>query len=577
MNVLERASYPPTGRTGSRLAKVGLLVLVLLYAFFGQGVRGIWKPDEGRYTCVALNMLDSGDWLHPRLNDDKPHFTKPPLTYWTIAASILVFGRNEWAARFPNSMALAGTILLIAALGPRLSSRSPRLAALIYASSPLVYIAANLVTTDTLLAFWEMLAMVGFLEWWHRGEAKKHCRWLMLMWAAFGLAFMTKGPPGLLPLLPLLIFTGVRGGRQAVGALFSWTGLALFAAIGLTWYVVVIGSDPSLLGYFLGKEIYGRIVTGEHRRNAEWYGAFIIYLPILLLGALPWNLVLLRKLRGKGKEHLSSISQVSRTACPEHLLLMLWFCVPLVIFCLARSRLPLYLLPLFGPLSFLLARLFEGIDMWQGRRRWLITGWLVLMASTRVIGGMVATDKNTHAFATAIQRQVNNSPEEIVFVDASPDFGLRFYLNAEVERVNFKPNRGEETLTQEIARMETGQLFIVHRRDEDDLLRIKPPNGYSWAHVGGYKNSRLYAFEKPLAAKRRLAYVNPSQPIFPITSDENLKVLTELSGMWIDHVYPRMIHSEQPAMAEQRKGNLGLFYDGILGLRTKSRTQKSNE
>jgi 4-amino-4-deoxy-L-arabinose transferase-like glycosyltransferase len=65
---------------------IAVLAIVLALGFLGT--RGIWDPDEGRYTNVALNMLDSGDWLNPRRNDEVGHWTKPPLTYWAIAASV---------------------------------------------------------------------------------------------------------------------------------------------------------------------------------------------------------------------------------------------------------------------------------------------------------------------------------------------------------------------------------------------------------------------------------------------------------------------------------------------------------
>ena len=58
-------------RTGLRVA---LLALVLAFPFLGS--RGIWEPDEGRYTNVAINMVESGDWLNPRRNDDVGHWTK---------------------------------------------------------------------------------------------------------------------------------------------------------------------------------------------------------------------------------------------------------------------------------------------------------------------------------------------------------------------------------------------------------------------------------------------------------------------------------------------------------------------
>ena len=38
---------------------IAALAIVLSLLFLGQ--RGIWDPDEGRYTNVALHMLDSGD------------------------------------------------------------------------------------------------------------------------------------------------------------------------------------------------------------------------------------------------------------------------------------------------------------------------------------------------------------------------------------------------------------------------------------------------------------------------------------------------------------------------------------
>jgi len=78
-----------------------LLALLLTLAFAFQGTRAIWEPDEGRYTATALNMLDSGDWLVPTLDGETPHLTKPPITYWAIAASVAAFGRNEWPRASP--------------------------------------------------------------------------------------------------------------------------------------------------------------------------------------------------------------------------------------------------------------------------------------------------------------------------------------------------------------------------------------------------------------------------------------------------------------------------------------------
>ncbi|GEM_PF-5756267 len=112
--------------------KAGVWILcAVLFAFAFQGSRHVWDPDEGRYTAVALNMMGSGDWVVPRLHDEHPHFSKPPLTYWAVAASMEIFGKNEWAARLPNTLADLGALLLLFLLGRLVLSERPWAAPLV--------------------------------------------------------------------------------------------------------------------------------------------------------------------------------------------------------------------------------------------------------------------------------------------------------------------------------------------------------------------------------------------------------------------------------------------------------------
>jgi len=110
------------------------IAIVVLYACAFQGARPLYSPDEGRYTNVALNMLESGDWLRPTLHPEVEHWAKPPLTYWSVATSIAVFGRHEFAARLPGALAFAGTVLLMVRLGRRFVPKQPWLPALTYAT-----------------------------------------------------------------------------------------------------------------------------------------------------------------------------------------------------------------------------------------------------------------------------------------------------------------------------------------------------------------------------------------------------------------------------------------------------------
>jgi 4-amino-4-deoxy-L-arabinose transferase-like glycosyltransferase len=58
---------------------------------------------------IARTMLQSGDWVTPRL-DGIAYLEKSPLKYWMMAISFSIFGVRDWAARIPlalSSIALA--------------------------------------------------------------------------------------------------------------------------------------------------------------------------------------------------------------------------------------------------------------------------------------------------------------------------------------------------------------------------------------------------------------------------------------------------------------------------------------
>src|SRR5512139_2973096 len=142
----------------------GLLALLFVVAFAFQGTRGIWEPDEGRYSSAGINMHESGDWLIPTVDGEHPHLTKPPMTYWALASSFALFGHNEWAARLPSALAFIGTGLFVFGLGRRLCPARPWLPAAVWALSLAPVAASNVVSTDPLLAFFETAAMFAFVE-----------------------------------------------------------------------------------------------------------------------------------------------------------------------------------------------------------------------------------------------------------------------------------------------------------------------------------------------------------------------------------------------------------------------------
>jgi 4-amino-4-deoxy-L-arabinose transferase-like glycosyltransferase len=435
MNVDPIASAPLPRRLPARLW-IALLAAVLALGFLG--LRGIWDPDEGRYTNVAMNMLDSGDWLTPRRSDEIGHWTKPPLTYWAIAGSVAVFGRNPWAARLPSALAFLLCAWLAWRIARRLAPGSEDQAALAFATMALPFGASQYITTDFLLAACETLAVWAFVESRLADPARAR-RWLLPMWGAFALAFLTKGPPGLLPLAAMLAFD-LSQPRAQRRRLFHPAGLALFLAIAAPWFVAVMRANPGLFDHLVGDEVVNRVATDRFGRFGAWYGWLQVYVPTLLLGTLPWTPALLRWARRLPADARGWWRNPSRRADePGWLFASLWLTLPLLVFCLSRSRLPLYLLPLFPALAVLAAMQRQR----EGRRlpdRRMVAAWAAWLMVLALGSALWPTHKDASAWARAIRERVPGRIDEVRFIDDMARYGLHVELGAQVEKLSLLPD-----------------------------------------------------------------------------------------------------------------------------------------
>lgn len=443
--------------------------MALLLAFGFLGSRGIWDPDEGRYTNVALNMLDSGDWLNPQRNDDTGHWTKPPLTYWTIAASVAVLGQNTWAARMPMALSYLLCVWLTWRCARRLLPGTESTAAAVYATMLLPFGAAQLVITDFPLAALQTLAVYAFVES-RFGSGRHPQRWLWLMWAAYAAAFLSKGPPALLPLLATMGLQWLAPSPHPRRWLLALSGLALFLALSLPWFLTVMIEHPGLLHYFLGAEVVDRFASSRFNRYSQWYGWLQIYGPTLLLGTLPWTPALWRWARTLPASLRRWRDPGHRRADAPLLLLTLWLLIPLLVFCLAQSRLPLYLLPLFVPLALLVARQRhgEGLTLPAWPRLAL---WAALLLGLRLAAAHWPTHKNAAIWADEIRVRMSVPAHEVVFIEDMARYGLRLHLDAEIEKISlgsftpgasrFNPTYDEDLATElRESEHEPGAVFV---------------------------------------------------------------------------------------------------------------------
>jgi 4-amino-4-deoxy-L-arabinose transferase-like glycosyltransferase len=265
-----------------------LFLALAVFLSFALGQRGLSEPDEGRYANMALEMLESNSSLWEPESSDFHHYDKPPLIYWTTAASFRCFGKNELAARMPS---LFGAMLSLAGLcwaAWRLYGREVAWwSVLICGTLGQFWVLARFLSPDMLLTGWCAMAIAAWAEARHRNT---HLGFWFLSLFFWILAWWTKATPALVPLLGLtsaIFLTKDVVGKNALRPGRMFLGILV---LGSPWYLLMMTRHPDLARFFFGHELFGRIVGNEHGRHKPFYFFFLTswflwfpWLPILAL------------------------------------------------------------------------------------------------------------------------------------------------------------------------------------------------------------------------------------------------------------------------------------------------------
>jgi 4-amino-4-deoxy-L-arabinose transferase-like glycosyltransferase len=231
-------------------------------------------------------MAAAGDWVVP-VHDGKSYLQKPPLLYWLILLSYDGFGIHDWAARMVPCSAALGTILVTFWWGSKASGfRAGLLGAFILCLSPRFLHQSRMITMDGLLGLW----VVSGLSLGHLAIRSGRINWTcwLLSAATCGLGILTKGPVALLLVAaPLLVYQFVDR-RTARPRGWAWPAfLGTAGALAVPWFLAVSVRDHSFLQeFFWTHHVVMRFLRPLHEEPA-WF-----YLPVLLLGMMPWTLLL---------------------------------------------------------------------------------------------------------------------------------------------------------------------------------------------------------------------------------------------------------------------------------------------
>ncbi len=348
-----------------------LLLAVVLIWFANLEYCKLTKPDEGRYAEIAREMVATGDWVTPRLNGLK-YFEKPVLQYWATATAFVVFGEHEWTARLWTALTgLLGIIMVFFTARRLWGGDAGLLSAAVLASSLLFVAMGHMNTLDMSVAFFMAAGLCGFLLAQHDGATPRETRWWMLLaWAALALAVLSKGLIGIvLPGAVLVLYTLIERDWVLWKRLHLVSGLLLFLAIAAPWFIVVSRANPEFAHFFFIHEHFERFLTTAHKRYEPWW----YFIPVLVLGILPWLLVMGDALRNAWKANGAAERFKPRR------FLLIWVVFIFVFFSKSDSKLASYVLPIFPALALLIG---ERLTRITPRR----TFWLVLPIAVLALG-----------------------------------------------------------------------------------------------------------------------------------------------------------------------------------------------
>ncbi|MDF1763112.1 MAG: glycosyltransferase family 39 protein, partial [Oleibacter sp.] len=299
-------------------------------------------------------------------------FDKPILIYWLQALSISIFGTEIWAFRLPSSLAGILWILAIYSFCVRTINRPTAIAAALIGSTALgINMIAHVATADALLNM--LLASTLLLMFIHSQAPNKRYLWGIYLLMALGT--LTKGPVAVaIPLMVSGLFYLTNGYRTLFWqAIFFIPGWVLFLLVAAPWYVLeylAMGQD-FIDGFFLKHNV------NRFNNAMEGHDGGLLFYPLVLPFLLaPFGGLLVRilpSIRTALKKQTSGGNALDR-------FLWIWFLAVLVLFSLASTKLPHYILYGCTPLIILMARY----------RDWLKSRWLTAVFPIAILSLLAA-------------------------------------------------------------------------------------------------------------------------------------------------------------------------------------------
>ena len=334
------------------------------------------KGEEGRRILPAVAMLESGNYVVPRVGS-AAYFSKPPLINWLVVASFEIFGqRNEWTARLPSALCvIAVAVAFVTIARASLRPTGSVLAALIWLTNFGMIEKGRLIEIESIYVSLCGLAIIFWFSFWEQNKSP----WLVWIPASIflGLGLLAKGPMHLLFFYAIVLSVVWRAKDARI--LFHpahLAGIAVMLGIFAAWAVPFAQTTTAKLAMFKWSRQFSGRLSGEDFKFSSW----ILNIPRSLGYFLPWLLLLpcLPKAKFSSERKIDIVRGLS------------WgIAIPLLVVDLVPGALPRYTMPLLAPACLLCAevltaeevawpKLFGGKNFSTQDRQRIVTAFVIV-------------------------------------------------------------------------------------------------------------------------------------------------------------------------------------------------------
>jgi len=271
-----------------------LLVFAAILTLGTAGWGSLYNETDGQYAGAAKVMAQGGSWLIPE-NNGVPRLVKPPLLYWGMAASMKVFGVNEFAARLPSCLAIVAWVGITSLIGRRMGGPwRGFLAGAILLTCLGSFTLGRIVMPEPLFSALIAASLYCAL----RAADQPRRKWFLGFWLFASLASFAKGWHGLLYPLAIVGLAALfhKESRKNLCGLLSWQGALLFAAINLPWYFYVESRFPGWLHNLIFAEQLGHVAGSSSPATNYTTVPRWQFVLLHLAWFFPWSIALLLSL-----------------------------------------------------------------------------------------------------------------------------------------------------------------------------------------------------------------------------------------------------------------------------------------